>query len=47
MNTKIIWSGAVITVFIVIAIWVYRQLRKVMCMVSSALSIKSMETFAV
>jgi hypothetical protein len=47
MKTKFMWGGAVLTVFIVIAIWVYRQLRKVMGLVSSALSIKSIEAFGI
>ena len=47
MKTKIMWSGAVITAFIVIGIWFYRQLRRVMGLVASALSIKGMDAFAV
>lgn len=47
MKTKFMWGGAVLTVFIVIAIWFYRQLKRVLATVSSALSNMSIEAFGI
>jgi len=46
MKKKVIWGGAVITAFIAIGIWSYRQLRKALGSLSSALSIDFIQAFA-
>jgi len=47
MKTKVMWGGAVITAFIVIGIWFYRQLRRALSSLSMALSTDFMQAFTI
>jgi len=45
MKAKIMWSGAVLTVFVVIGIWFFRQLKKTLGFISLALSNRSIQAY--
>jgi hypothetical protein len=45
MNTKFLWGGAVLTVLLVFGVALYRQMKKALGVISSALSSISVDTY--
>ena len=45
MNTIIVWSGAVLTVLLILGLWLYRQIKRALGVVSYVISRLSVEAY--